>query len=171
MLAVVQRVSSASVTVGSDTRGRIGFGLVVLLAVEHGDNQIDVEYLVQKIVEMRIFNDQNQKLNKSLLDIQGSLLIISQFTLLGDTRKGRRPSYHRAAGSAEGERLYQEFISTARRKGCPVETGVFGAMMQVALVNDGPVTIIIDSRRNYAPDRTVTKQCPVQGSIGSTEVN
>lgn len=147
MLAVVQRVSRASVTVQDTVTGKIAAGLVVLLGVEQGDTEQDAEYLVRKIAELRIFGDGCGKMNRSVMEVQGSLLVVSQFTLLADTRKGRRPSYHRAADPVSGETLYLSFVKLAEMAGCHVETGVFGAMMEVEIRNDGPVTLIIDSRK------------------------
>lgn len=147
MLAVIQRVSRASVTVQDTVTGKIAVGLVVLLGVEEGDTEQDAEYLARKITELRIFEDDCGKMNRSVMDVHGSLLVVSQFTLLADTRKGRRPSYHRAADPLTGELLYGRFVKLAEITGCHVETGVFGAMMEVEIRNDGPVTLIIDSRK------------------------
>ncbi len=146
MLAVIQRVSKAKVKIQSETYSEIGCGLLVLLGVERGDTEKDVEYLVKKSVECRIFNDHNDKMNLSLMDINGSLLVVSQFTLPADIRKGRRPSFNRSADPETGEKLYQAFITAARAYGVDVKTGVFGAMMEIMLINDGPVTIIADSK-------------------------
>lgn len=147
MRAVVQRVSRAKVTVDDKLSGKIGKGLLVLLGVTHADNNKDADYLVDKIVNMRIFDDADGKMNLSLLDIDGSLLVVSQFTLYGDTRRGRRPSFIHAAGGDEALRSYDYFVAKARETVGSVATGEFGAMMDVELVNDGPVTIILDSEK------------------------
>jgi D-aminoacyl-tRNA deacylase len=147
MLAVVQRVSKSSVTVNGSVKGSIGRGLMVLLGVETDDTEVDADYLAQKITGLRIFNDEAGKMNRSLVDSAGRMLVVSQFTLMGDCRKGRRPSFIRAAPPEQGERLYKRFVETVRGLDVVVETGVFGAMMEVSLVNDGPVTLIVESRR------------------------
>lgn len=144
MRAVIQRVSQASVTVEGAVTGAIGTGLMVLLGVAKGDNAAAVEAMVDKIVNLRIFPDSNGKMNLSLLDIQGSLLVVSQFTLYGDCRKGRRPSFDSAAPADEAKRLYESFVEVARARGVHAETGIFQAHMDVALVNDGPVTLIVE---------------------------
>lgn len=149
MRAVVQRVTRASVTVEGETVGRIDGGLLVFLGVEVGDEKKDLNYLVGKITGLRIFEDAEGKMNRSLLDTQGSLLVISQFTLLGDAKKGKRPSFVRAAKPELARRLYQEFIEFCRLLSVPVQTGIFQADMAVELVNDGPVTILIDSRKQF----------------------
>ncbi|MGB3976391.1 MAG: D-aminoacyl-tRNA deacylase [bacterium] len=146
MIAVLQRVSKAKVKIESETYSEIERGLLVLLGVERGDTEKDVNYLVKKIIELRIFNDQNGKMNRSLMDIGGSMLVVSQFTLPADIRKGRRPSFNRSADPETGEMLYQAFITAARACQVDVKTGVFGAMMEIELINDGPVTIIADSK-------------------------
>ena len=146
MRAVVQRVKESSVTVGGEVIGRIGKGEMVLLGVCETDEAADVDFLSEKIVHLRIFEDENGKMNRSLTDIGGEMLVVSQFTLLGDCRKGRRPSYIQAAGPEKAERLYEAFVQKVREKGIRVETGRFRAMMDVALVNDGPVTLILDSK-------------------------
>ncbi|MGD8243430.1 MAG: D-aminoacyl-tRNA deacylase [Desulfobacterales bacterium] len=146
MRAVVQRVRSCEVTVAGELVGRIEAGLLVLLGVAVGDEARDADFLAAKIAHLRIFEDDNGKLNQSLIDADGAMLVVSQFTLLGDCRKGRRPSFVRAAPPAEGEKLYTRFVDQVRQLGLPVETGRFGAMMDVALVNHGPVTLVIDSR-------------------------
>lgn len=145
MRAVIQRVKSASVTVDGATVGAIGPGLLVLLAVAQGDTEAEAAWLVEKILGLRIFEDAAGKMNRSLLDTGGALLVVSQFTLYGDTRKGRRPSFDRAARPDLANRLYEHFVLLARARGVQVETGVFQAMMQVALINDGPVTLICDT--------------------------
>jgi D-tyrosyl-tRNA(Tyr) deacylase len=144
MKAVIQRVTSASVTVEGQTVGQIGQGIMVLLGVEKGDAEAQADWLVEKIINLRIFSDDAGKMNLSLTDINGGLLVVSQFTLAGNCAKGRRPSFDTAAPPDEGKRLYDYFVATARRTGLPVETGIFQADMQVALVNDGPVTFILE---------------------------
>ncbi len=146
MRAVVQRVRSCEVTVAGESVGRIEAGLLVLLGVAVGDETRDADFLAAKIAHLRIFEDDNGKLNRSLIESGGAMLVVSQFTLLGDCRKGRRPSFVKAAPPAEGEKLYTRFVDQVRRVGLTVETGRFGAMMDVALVNHGPVTLVIDSR-------------------------
>ena len=146
MRAVVQRVSRSSVSVAGKIVGEIEKGLLVLLGVTHEDDEKDADLLVDKIVNLRIFNDADEKMNLSLIDVQGELLVVSQFTLYGDTRRGRRPSFINAASGESAERLYESFVAKARQTVKKVATGEFGAMMDVELVNDGPVTIIIDSK-------------------------
>ena len=148
MRAVVQRVTRASVAVEGRVAGEIGAGLLVLLGVSRTDNPESAAYLADKIANLRIFSDQAGKMNLSLLDIGGSALVVSQFTLYGDTRGGRRPSYIQAAPPEEASRLYEEFVRSFRALGVPVQTGVFQAHMQVGLVNDGPVTILLDSEKS-----------------------
>jgi D-tyrosyl-tRNA(Tyr) deacylase len=143
--AVVQRVRQASVTVDGVTAGAIGPGLLVLLGVAHEDTEASAAWLVEKILGLRIFEDADGKMNLSLLETGGALLVVSQFTLYGDTRKGRRPSFDRAARPEQANRLYERFVELARARGVEVQTGVFQAMMQVALVNDGPVTLICET--------------------------
>ena len=147
MKAVIQRVESASVSVGGAEIARIGAGLVVLLGVEKGDDEKDADFLLDKIIHLRIFEDGEGKMNRSLADTAGELLVVSQFTLLADCRKGRRPSFTDAAEPAQAETLYRHVLSRAREKIPRVAAGQFQAMMKVALVNDGPVTILLDSRR------------------------
>jgi len=147
MRAVVQRVSRARVTVDGKLIGEIGAGLMVLLGVTHADDDKDADYLVDKIVNMRIFDDADGKMNLSLVDIDGGLLVVSQFTLYGDTRRGRRPSFIEASPGSEALRWYKYFVAKAREIVKDVATGEFGAMMDVELVNDGPVTIILDSEK------------------------
>jgi len=149
MRAVIQRVSRAAVRVDSKTVGEIGRGLVVLLGIGDGDNQEASDYLVEKIASMRIFPDSGGKMNLSVKDIPAAVLVISQFTLFGDLRRGRRPSFTDAARPEQAEPLYEYFLKALRRHGLKVESGVFGAMMEVALVNDGPVTILLDSERAF----------------------
>jgi len=145
MRAVVQRVSEASVRVQHEMISRIGNGLLVLLGVSKTDSSTDAEYLAGKIVHLRIFEDADGKLNRSLLDIGGEMLVVSQFTLLGDCRKGRRPSFINAAEPARATDLYEHFIRQARALGACVQTGRFQARMAVSLINEGPVTLILDS--------------------------
>lgn len=145
MRAVVQRVSEASVTVAGERVGAIGPGAVVLLGVAADDTPDDADYLAGKIVHLRIFEDDAGKMNRSLLDTGGGLLAVSQFTLLADCRRGRRPSFVRAAPPERAETLYGVFVAAAARRGVPVATGRFRATMRVALVNDGPVTILLES--------------------------
>jgi len=145
MKTVLQRVSQASVTVLDSTVGTIGVGIVVLLGVSKEDTTSDADYLLDKILGLRIFPDDAGKMNINIGDAGGSLLIISQFTLCADCRKGRRPSFDAAAAPDRAEALYNYFVSAARKRKVPVETGVFQAMMEVHLVNDGPVTIVLDS--------------------------
>ncbi|MDW7652340.1 MAG: D-aminoacyl-tRNA deacylase, partial [Bacillota bacterium] len=145
MRAVIQRVEGARVDVSGETTGEIGRGQLILLGVQPGDSSEDVTYLAEKTANLRIFEDKDGKMNLSLLDIDGEALVVSQFTLYADTRKGRRPGFSNAAGPELAEPLYEEFCSSLRELGIPVATGRFGAMMDVSLVNHGPVTIIIDS--------------------------
>jgi D-tyrosyl-tRNA(Tyr) deacylase len=146
--AVVQRVSEASVRVETEVIGRIGRGLLVLLGVSTTDTEKDVDYLSEKVVHLRIFEDSGGKLNRSLLEVGGEMLVVSQFTLLGDCRKGRRPSFTAAAEPGHAARLYEHFVRQTARRGVPVQTGRFQALMAVSLVNDGPVTLIVDSVLN-----------------------
>lgn len=145
MRAVLQHVSSASVTVDGAVTGAIGSGLLVLLGVARGDSAKDVDWMVEKIAGLRVFPDEEGKMNRGVNDAGGALLVVSQFTLYGDTRKGRRPSFDGAAVPDEAKRLYYLFVERARARGLRVETGVFQAMMQVSLVNEGPVTLICES--------------------------
>ncbi len=149
MRAVVQRVSSANVTVGERLTGEIGAGLVVLLGVEHNDGPADVQYIASKIRDLRIFPDDKAKMNRSVLDTQGSVLVVSQFTLSGDARNGRRPSFASAAPPQIARALYEDVVRELTASGLRVATGEFQAMMQVALINDGPVTILLDSRKTF----------------------
>jgi D-tyrosyl-tRNA(Tyr) deacylase len=145
MRVVVQRVSQASVQVNGATVGAIQRGLLVLLGVQEGDSMREVEYLASKVVHVRIFEDAQGKMNYDVQDIQGAVLIVSQFTLYGDCRKGRRPSFTRAARPPLAQELYEAFLTMVAQYGVPVAGGVFGARMAVNLVNDGPVTLLIDS--------------------------
>lgn len=147
MRAVVQRVSRAKVTVDEHVVGEIGRGLLVLLGVAEKDANEDADYLVEKILNLRVFEDADDKMNLSLLDIDGKLLVVSQFTLYGDTRRGRRPSFINAAAPDKANKLYEYFVTKARSSVTKVETGEFQAMMDVELVNNGPVTIILDSEK------------------------
>lgn len=149
MRAVVQRVSKASVEVNKALVGKINGGLLVFLGVGQEDDLKDVEYMVEKIIGLRIFQDDNDKMNLSLLDIKGEILVISQFTLYGDVRKGKRPSFSSSGNPHIAEELYEAFISSCIEKGIKTENGVFGADMKVDLVNDGPVTILIDSKKTF----------------------
>ena len=146
MRAVVQRVKRSSVNVGGETVGKIGRGLLVLLGVADGDSTDDADFMVNKIVHLRIFEDENEKMNRSLHDVGGEMLVVSQFTLLGDCRKGRRPSFINAAKPDKATELYEYFVEKTREHGITVQTGRFRAMMEVELINDGPVTLIIESR-------------------------
>lgn len=146
MRAVVQRVSESAVTVEGETVGKIGGGLLVLLGVADGDEEKDADFLAEKIANLRIFEDENGKLNKSLIEIGGEMMIVSQFTLLGDCRKGRRPSFVKAAAPEKANALYEYFVRKVGEKGVPTQTGQFRAMMDVSLVNTGPVTLIVESR-------------------------
>lgn len=147
MRAVVQRVSRAKVTVAGRITGEIGGGMLVLLGVSTEDESADADYLIDKAVNLRIFEDADGKMNLSLADTCGGMLVVSQFTLYGDTRRGRRPSFIRAAGGEKATKLYEYFVARARESISDVATGEFGAMMDVELVNDGPVTIILDSEK------------------------
>ncbi len=146
MKAVIQRVSKASVDVEGQTIGKIGKGFMVLLGVHENDTQEDLDYLVKKVTGLRIFEDSQGKMNLSLADVGGSLLVISQFTLLASTKKGNRPSFIQAGAPQMSEGLYEQFMDACRNMGFHVEHGKFGAHMDVSLTNDGPVTIIIDSQ-------------------------
>ncbi len=147
MKAVLQRVSRAKVTVAGELVGEIGRGLVVLLGVEQGDTEADAQQLADKTVQLRIFDDEDGKMNLAVTDVGGSVLVVSQFTLLGDCRKGRRPSFIAAAPPETAERLYETFVAAIGVQGVPVATGRFRAMMEVELVNDGPVTLLLESKR------------------------
>ena len=146
MITVIQRCSRGQVIVAEKVVGEIGHGLVILLGVEQNDSETDADFLVNKISGFRIFNDEKNKMNLSIKDMNGSVLVVSQFTLCGDTRKGRQPSFIKAAEPKEGYRLYGYFISNMKKEGIPVESGEFGATMNVELVNNGPVTFVLNSR-------------------------
>ena len=146
MVAVLQRASEGKVTVEGRVTGEIGTGLVILLGVMKGDTETDADFLADKAAGFRIFGDENGKMNLSIRDVGGAALVISQFTLGGDWRKGRRPGFDKAAPPEEGKRLYEYFCEQLRKLEVPVETGEFGAMMDVSLVNQGPVTFVMDSR-------------------------
>ncbi len=149
MKALLQRVSAASVSVAGEVVGKIGQGVVVLVGVAAGDSEKDARYLAQRTVSLRIFSDETGKFNLSALDVGGELLVVSQFTLLADTRKGRRPSFTNAAPPAQAEKLFALFVSEARATGLKVETGRFQQYMQLEIHNDGPVTIMLDSREKF----------------------
>ncbi len=148
MKAVVQRVSQSSVTIDKKTVSKINHGLMVLLGVQEGDTKKDVDFLAQKVINLRIFEDDNGKMNISLKDIKGELLVVSQFTLLGDCKKGRRPSFVKAAPPDTANALYEYFVSKTRAFGIETKTGVFQAMMDVTLINNGPVTLLLDTRED-----------------------
>lgn len=149
MRAVVQRVKEAKVLVDGKTVGKMDQGLLVFLGVEQKDEKEDADYLVSKIAHLRIFRDHEQKFNRSLMDIKGGMLVVSQFTLLGDCRKGRRPSFTDAALPGKAYELYDYFISSVAKHDIPVASGKFQAMMDVHLVNDGPVTMLLDSKKRF----------------------
>ena len=149
MRAVVQRVKKASVSVGGEIIGEIDKGLMVLFAVGKEDNEQDLEYMRDKITGLRIFHDENEKMNLSLIDIKGELLVVSQFTLYGDCRKGKRPGFTDAGLPEEAKRLYLKFIEECRKLGIKVAEGEFGADMDVSIVNHGPVTMLIDSKKGF----------------------
>jgi D-aminoacyl-tRNA deacylase len=147
--AVVQRVSRAQVSVGEEVVGKIDAGLLVMLGVSKDDSSVDAEYLATKVVGLRIFEDENGKMNRSVVEMGGAVLAVSQFTLYGDVRKGKRPSFDDAAPPQVANQLYEDFVQKVRDAGVRCETGRFQAMMQVELVNDGPVTILLDSKRTF----------------------
>lgn len=146
MKVVLQRSKAASVIVNDQVVGKINRGLVLLVGITHTDSEADCRYLAEKIVHLRIFEDENEKLNRSLLDTEGEILSVSQFTLYGDCKKGRRPNFTDAAKPDQARRLYELFNTLLLEKGVKLETGIFGAMMDVSLVNDGPVTLILNSK-------------------------
>ncbi len=149
MRAVIQRVSRAKVTVNGETTGEIANGLLVLLGVATGDTNADADYLAEKIIGLRIFEDQDGKMNLSVADTAGALLVVSQFTLYGDVRRGKRPSFDAAAPPQQARELYEYFVEKIRTAGMTCETGRFQEMMQVELVNEGPVTILLDSAKAF----------------------
>lgn len=149
MRAVVQRVREARVEVDEEVVGEIGAGFLVLLGVAEDDTEADAEYLAEKIVNLRVFEDEDEKLNRSLLDKGGAMLVVSQFTLYGDCRKGRRPSFSHAAPPEKAQDLYLKFAEKVRGFGVSIQTGRFRAMMNVSLVNQGPVTLLLDSRKSF----------------------
>jgi D-aminoacyl-tRNA deacylase len=149
MRAVVQRVSRAQVTVDAELVGKIGRGLLVLLAVSREDNEKDADYVAEKIAGLRIFEDENGKMNLDVAAIGGGLLVVSQFTLYGDVRRGKRPSFDGAAAPERARQLYECFVERIRAAGLPCQTGRFQELMQVELVNDGPVTILVDSAKTF----------------------
>ena len=146
MIALLQRVSEAKVTIDNKIAGEIGPGLLIFLGVFQNDAQEDIKFLTNKVVGLRIFDDDAGKMNRSLLDVEGAVLVVSQFTLCADTKKGRRPSFIKAAQPKLGEKIYNNFIQDLKKRGVSVATGIFGAMMDVQLVNDGPVTFLLDSK-------------------------
>ena len=149
MRAVVQRVTYSSVEVDDVIVGEINKGFNVLLGISKDDTEEDMKYIKDKIINLRVFSDENDKMNLSLLDIQGELLLISQFTLYGDARKGRRPNFMNALGGEEAKNFYDKFVEMMKETGLKVETGIFGANMKVDIKYDGPVTILLDSSRNF----------------------
>jgi D-tyrosyl-tRNA(Tyr) deacylase len=149
MRAVIQRVKTASVTVSGEEVGRIKYGFVVFLGVEKEDQVNDLEYMVNKISGLRAFEDDNGKMNLALSDVRGELLVVSQFTLLGDCRKGRRPSFTDAADPDKAQKLYDDFIEGMKQQNIKVSTGIFQAGMEVSLLNDGPVTFLLDSKKTF----------------------
>lgn len=150
MRAVIQRVSSSEVRIGNESVGKIGYGLNVLLGIKDDDNESDMDYIINKIVNLRIFEDEDGKMNHSILDIEGELLLVSQFTLYGDCRKGRRPGFTRSGPVDEAEKKYAIFVEKLKAQPIKkIETGVFQAEMEVLIVNDGPVTLLLDSEKNF----------------------
>jgi len=149
MRAVIQRVKSASVKVNDNVIGSIAQGILLLLGIEDSDEEKDLEYMCDKVPNLRIFEDENGKMNKSLLDVGGSILVISQFTLLGDARKGRRPSFIAAAQPDKAIPMYEKYITEMKKKNIFTQSGEFGADMKVELINDGPVTILLDSKKVF----------------------
>jgi D-tyrosyl-tRNA(Tyr) deacylase len=147
MIVVLQRVKTASVHVKKEVVGEIGRGILLLIGIAGTDEKEDVKFVADKCVQLRIFPDEQDKMNRSVLDVEGAVLAISQFTLLGNTRKGCRPSFIEAASPEKGNKLYQYFIECLRKYEIQVESGVFGAMMEVALINDGPVTLVVESKK------------------------
>jgi len=149
MRAVLQRVSEAEVEVEGGTVGRIGEGVVVFLGIGEGDTADDAAYLASKVAHLRVFEDEERKMNRSVADVGGAVLVVSQFTLYGDCRRGRRPSFTGAMAPERAQGLYEHFVQCVRREGLMVETGTFQALMRVVVVNDGPVTFLLDSKREF----------------------
>lgn len=149
MRAVVQRVTSSSVSVNENIIGKIGIGVNVLIGISKDDTLEDLKYIKDKIINLRVFHDENDKMNLSLLDIKGEILVISQFTLYGDCRKGRRPNFMEAQGGIYANKLYEEFLEILKTSNLKVESGEFGADMKVQINNDGPVTILLDSKKTF----------------------
>ena len=149
MKIVIQRVKQSKVKVNSEVIGKIDKGLLILIGAEKGDNKSDVDYLVSKVLNLRIFEDDKSKMNHSVLDIKGEVLVVSQFALLGDCRKGRRPSFDKAAKGEEALELYENFVSELKKSELKIQTGKFGDHMQVELTNDVPVTLILDSKKVF----------------------
>lgn len=151
MRAVVQRVKKASVAVENQIVSEISEGFLVLLGISKKDQKSDSDYIIEKILNLRVFSDENDKFNPSLLDVQGEILIVSQFTLYGDARKGRRPNFDEAAKGETARRVYEDFVSDIKNKydQTKIKTGIFAAMMEVLLINDGPVTILLDSEKKF----------------------
>ncbi len=149
MKALIQRVSKAKVTVDNTITGKIDKGILIFLGITHNDSSEDINYLVDKIINLRIFENDDKQMDKSVLDINGGLLVISQFTLYGSVKKGRRPDFTNAAKPDSAKELYEKFIEECRKSQLKVETGIFAAMMDIELVNDGPVTFMIDSHANF----------------------
>lgn len=149
MRSVVQRVTSSKVKVNNNVKGKINKGLLVLLGVTHEDTSKDVDYMIDKILNLRIFEDDNEKMNLSLKDVCGELLVVSQFTLYGDCRKGKRPSFSNAARPEHAIQLYEEFIKKAKEQDIVVQTGEFGAHMMLDIINDGPVTMLLESNKAF----------------------
>ncbi|MBI4856917.1 MAG: D-tyrosyl-tRNA(Tyr) deacylase [Acetobacterium woodii] len=150
MRAVIQRVSSSEVRINDESVGKIGYGLNVLLGIKDDDTEADMDYIINKLVNLRIFEDDDGKMNRSILDVEGELLLVSQFTLYGDCRKGRRPGFTRSGPVAEAEKKYEIFVEKLKAQPIKkIETGVFQAEMEVLIINDGPVTLLLDSEKNF----------------------
>lgn len=150
MRIVLQRVKSAHVEIAGETVGSIGSGLMILVGITHGDQERDAEYLAEKVIQLRVFRDAEGRMNRSLLEVQGGLLVVSQFTLYGDSRKGRRPSFDQAARPEQARALYEHFVERLKSRNIAVQTGVFQAEMEIHLINDGPVTLILESKASPA---------------------
>lgn len=146
MIALLQRVNKASVEVGGETISEIGKGILIFLGIDKKDSKKDVEYLADKVVNLRIFEDNNSKMNLSIKDVGGEIMVVSEFTLAGDCKKGNRPSFDKAMPPEEAEKLYRDFIDSLRSKGIPVKEGIFRSFMHVSLINEGPVTFILNTR-------------------------